>query len=54
MVGRPLLWVALAGGAVVMSFVMVLFIAVAADQDARAEDGLSGVVCAPAGALSTW
>lgn len=47
---RPLLWVALAGAAVVMAFVMVLFIAVAADQDARADDGLSGVVCASPGA----
>ncbi|MEA2202473.1 MAG: hypothetical protein QOI89_3092, partial [Solirubrobacteraceae bacterium] len=34
---RPLLWFALAGAAVVMAFVMVLFIAVAADQDARAD-----------------
>src|SRR5438270_8520344 len=32
-----------------MAFVMVLFVAVAADQDARADDGLSGVVCAPPG-----
>ncbi len=47
---KPLLWLALAGAAVVMAFVMVLFIAVAADQDARADDGLSGVVCASPGA----
>lgn len=47
MVRRPLLWVALAGVAVVMSFVLVLLVAVAADQDARADEGLSGVVCAP-------
>ena len=47
---RPLLWLALAGAAVVTAFVMVLFIAVAADQDARADDGLSGVVCASPGA----
>lgn len=47
---RPLLWLVLAGGAVAMAFVMVLLVAVAADQDARADDGLSGVVCAPPGA----
>jgi hypothetical protein len=47
---KPLLWFALAGAAVVMAFVMVLLIAVAADQDARADDGLSGVVCASPGA----
>ena len=46
---RPLLWVALAGAAVVVAFVMVLFIAVSADQDAGADDGLSGVVCASPG-----
>jgi hypothetical protein len=50
LVRRPLLWLALVGGAVAMAFVLVLFIAVAADQDARADDGLSGVVCAPPGA----
>ena len=50
MVRRPLLWLALVGGAVAMAFVLVLFVAVAADQDARADDGLSGVVCAPPGA----
>jgi hypothetical protein len=50
LVRRPLLWVALAGATVVLAFVMVLFIAVAADQDARADDGLSGVVCASPGA----
>jgi hypothetical protein len=48
-VRRPLLWLVLAGGAVVMAFVMVLFVAVAADQDARADDGLSGVMCASPG-----
>ena len=48
-VRRPLLWLVLAGGAVAMAFVMVLFIAVAADQDARADDGLSGVMCASPG-----
>jgi hypothetical protein len=47
LVRRPLLWLVLVGGAVAMAFVMVLFVAVAADQDARADDGLSGVVCAP-------
>jgi hypothetical protein len=47
-VRRPL--VAVAGvGAVVVSFVLVLLVAVAADQDAHADDGLSGVVCAPPG-----
>lgn len=50
MARRPLLWAALAGVAVVLSFVMVLLIAIAADQDARGDDGLSGVVCAPPGA----
>jgi hypothetical protein len=50
LVRRPLLWFALAGVAVVGSFVMVLFIAVAADQDVQADDGLSGVVCASPGA----
>ncbi|MGH3673144.1 MAG: C40 family peptidase [Pseudonocardiaceae bacterium] len=49
MVRRPLLWVVLACVAVVMAFVMVLLVAVAADQDAHADDGLSGVVCASAG-----
>jgi cell wall-associated NlpC family hydrolase len=33
----------------VMSFVLVLLVAVASDQDAHADDGLSGVVCASAG-----
>jgi hypothetical protein len=49
-VRRPLLWLVLAGGAVVVSFVLGLLVAIAADQDARADDGLSGVVCAPPGA----
>ncbi|HSZ30061.1 MAG TPA: C40 family peptidase [Pseudonocardiaceae bacterium] len=46
---RPLVLVAVAATAVVVSFVLVLLVVVAADQDAHAEDGLSGVVCAPAG-----
>lgn len=49
MVRRPLLWLALVGGAVAMAFVLVLLVAVAADQDAQADTGLSGVVCAPPG-----
>ena len=51
MVRRPLLWLALVGGAVAMAFVLVLLVAVAADQDAQADTGLSGVVCAPPGAV---
>ena len=46
---RPLVWVAVVVGAVVISFVLVLLVAVAADQDAQADTGLSGVVCAPPG-----
>jgi cell wall-associated NlpC family hydrolase len=49
-VRRPLVAVAVVAGAVVVSFVLVLLVAIAADQDARADDGLSGVVCAPPGA----
>ena len=48
-VRRPLVAVAVVVGAVVVSFVLVLLVAVAADQDAHADDGLSGVVCAPPG-----
>lgn len=46
---RPLVVVAVVTGAVVLLFVLVLLVAVAADQDAHADDGLSGVVCAPPG-----
>ncbi|MFN2533862.1 MAG: hypothetical protein ABR528_01250, partial [Pseudonocardiaceae bacterium] len=46
---RPLVWVAVVVGAVVVSFVLVLLVAVAADQDAQADTGLSGVVCASPG-----
>lgn len=42
-----LAWAVVVAG--VVAFVMVLLVAVAADQDAHADDGLSGVVCAPPG-----
>jgi hypothetical protein len=50
LVRRPLLWLVLAGGAVAMAIVMVLFVAVAADQDARAAPGpVTDIACVSCG-----
>ena len=46
---RPLVGLAVAALALVVSGVLVVLLVVASDQDARADEGLSGVVCAPPG-----
>jgi hypothetical protein len=48
-VRRPLVGLAVVALALVVSGVLVVLLVVASDQDARADEGLSGVVCAPPG-----